>query len=231
MKALCSCMRFVALVLILNLFFQASYQLTELQVCNLCGGIILNSSAVGQFCFFSAGRIDGRCCLRNDTTNDPEHIIGLDLSNCSLTCVQDLQGASTAFMIDLSFNPIVNISDTAFQGFNKLNYMILPQNIDCPGSNTSWEKVEIKKGNRHCEGQRNMCNETGQLSMNCPENSLCAPFGPGFFECSCAENFRGYKCLREGEFPALQVFGPLAASTVVISVLLWATQRRKAKSL
>lgn len=33
--------------------------------------------------------------------------------------------------------------------------------------------------------------------MNCPENSLCAPYGPGFFECSCVENFHGYKCLRE----------------------------------
>lgn len=33
--------------------------------------------------------------------------------------------------------------------------------------------------------------------MNCPENSLCAPYGPGFFECSCTDNYHGYKCLRE----------------------------------
>lgn len=230
MKPVCSWMKSVALILIFNLYFNASYPLTGLKVCKLCGGTILNSSAVGEFCSLFAGRIDGRCCLKNDNTNDPEYIIGLDLSNCSLTCVQDIQGASTAFMIDLSLNPIVNINDTAFQGFNKLKYMILPQNVNCPGSNTSWEKVKIKEGNRYCEGQRNMCNETGQLSMNCPENSLCTPFGPGFFECSCAENFHGYKCLREGEFPALQVFGPLAASTVVISFLLWTTQRCKAKS-
>lgn len=122
------------------------------------------------------------------------------------------------------------------------------------------------------------------LAINCPENSLCAPYGPGFFECSCTDNYHGYKCLREvssansfhwialkhfkllflyvrfyklsflfllllrtslipctwvfclfyceqGEFPALQVFGPLGASTVVISFLLWFTQRRNAKSL
>ncbi|XP_042339239.1 all-trans retinoic acid-induced differentiation factor-like, partial [Plectropomus leopardus] len=155
----------------------------------------------------------------------------LDLSNCSLTHLEDLQGASAALIIDLSLNSITNISDTAFQGFTELNYMILPQDIDCPGGNTSWKKVEVKAGNRLCEGQRDMCNQTGQLSLNCPENSLCAPYGPGFFECSCAGNYHGYKCLREGEFPALQVFGPLGASTVVISFVLWFTQRRKAKSL
>ncbi|XP_059212495.1 all-trans retinoic acid-induced differentiation factor [Centropristis striata] len=231
MKAGCSQLEPLVLILIFNLCFYASYELTELQVCELCSGTVRNGSAVGRFCSLSAGRIDGRCCLRNDNTSDPECIIGLDLSNCSLTHVEDLQGASTALMMDLSLNPIVNISDSAFQGFMKLNYMILPQDIFCPGGNSSWEKVEVKEGNRVCDGQKDMCNQTGQLSINCPENSLCAPYGPGFFECSCADNYHGYKCLREGEFPFLQVFGPLGASTVVISFLLWVTQRRKAKSL
>lgn len=231
MKAVCSCLRPVALVLIFNLCFNASYQLAELQVCRMCPGSVQNDSAVGQFCSESAGRIDGRCCWRNDNTSDPEHIIGLDLSNCSLTHVDDLQEASTVVRIDLSLNPIVNMSDTAFQGFSKLNYMILPPDIACPGGNTSWEKVEVKDGNRLCEGQKNMCNQTGHMSIDCPENSLCAPYGPGFFECGCADHHHGYKCLREGQFPALQVFGPLAASTVVLSFLLWVTQRRKAKSL
>ncbi|XP_035534532.1 all-trans retinoic acid-induced differentiation factor [Morone saxatilis] len=231
MKAGCSQLKSVVLVLIFNLCFYASYQVSELQVCELCGGTILNDTTVGKLCSSSAGRVDGRCCWTNDNTSDPKHIIGLDLSNCSLTHVEDLQAASTALMIDLSLNPIVNISDSAFQGFTELNYMILPQDIVCPGGNTSWQKVEVKEGNRLCEGQKDTCNQTGQLSINCPENSLCAPYGPGFFECSCADNYHGYKCLREGEFPALQVFGPLGASTVVISILLWVTQRRKAKSL
>ncbi|KAK9531615.1 hypothetical protein VZT92_011031 [Zoarces viviparus] len=230
MIAGCSQLKPVVLVLILNLCFYASYQLNELQVCELCSGAVLNGTAVGHFCSSSAGRIDGRCCLRHDNTGDPEHIIGLDLSNCSLTHVEDLHGASKALMIDLSLNPIVNISDTAFQGFTELNYLFLPQHIVCPGGNTSWEKVDIKQGIRLCEGQKDMCNQTGQLSINCPENSLCAPYGPSFFECSCAVNFHGYKCLREGEFPSLLVFGPLGAFTVVVSFLLWATQRRKVKS-
>ncbi|XP_034384307.1 all-trans retinoic acid-induced differentiation factor [Cyclopterus lumpus] len=231
MKAGCSQFKPVVLVFIFNSCFYASYQLNELQVCELCSGAVLNGTAVGRFCSASAGRIDGRCCLKHDNRRDPEHIIGLDLSNCSLTHVEELHGASTALIIDLSLNLIVNISDTAFQGFLELNQVILPRDIVCPGGNIYWEKVEVTEGNRICEGQKNMCNQTGQLSINCPENSLCAPYGPSFFECSCADNFHGYKCLREGEFPGLLVFGSLWASTAVISFLLWLTQRRKAKSL
>ncbi|XP_017282808.1 all-trans retinoic acid-induced differentiation factor [Kryptolebias marmoratus] len=221
----------VALILLFNISFNASDRLSGLQVCSLCGGKVPNGTAAGRFCSQSAGRIDGRCCLRNDSTSDPERIIGLDLSNCSLTRVENLQDASEALMIDLSLNPIVNISDDVFQGFFDLKCLILPKDIVCPGGNSSWQKVEIQKGNRLCEGQKNMCNQTGQMSLNCPENSLCAPYGPGFYECSCAENYHGYKCLREGTFPVLQVFGPLALSAVVITFLLWVTQRRKAKSL
>ncbi|XP_010791522.1 all-trans retinoic acid-induced differentiation factor isoform X2 [Notothenia coriiceps] len=208
MKAGCSQLKPAVLILVFNLCFYGSYQVTDLQICELCSGAVLNGTAVGRFCSSSAGRIEGRCCLRNDNTSDPEHIIG-----------------------DLSLNPIVNISEAAFQGFIELNYMILPEDIFCPGGNTSWEKVEVNKGNRFCEGQKDTCNQTGQLSMNCPENSLCASYGPSFFECSCADAYHGYKCLREGEFPLLQVFAPLGASTFVISLLLWLTQRRKAEPL
>ncbi|KAM9703970.1 all-trans retinoic acid-induced differentiation factor isoform 1-T1 [Menidia menidia] len=232
MKTVCCWLENLLFILTFKVCFNKCFQLTELQqVCTLCAGTTLNSTPVGRFCSSSAGRIDGRCCLRNNSTEDPEDVIGLDLSNCSLSHVDDLQGAYTVLMIDLSFNPIVNISDTAFQGFRDLNYMILPQDIVCPGGNASWQKVEVTEGKRLCEGQKNMCNQSRQLSINCPENSLCAPFGPGLVECSCAENYHGYKCMREGDFPAIQVFGPLAASTVVISILLWVTERRKAKSI
>ncbi|KAK2890212.1 all-trans retinoic acid-induced differentiation factor [Channa argus] len=230
MRAGYSQLKPVVLICIINSCFYASCQLSELQVCKLCKGKIQNDTAVGRFCAKWAGRIDGRCCLGKENTTEHEYILGLDLSNCSLTHVEELHGASTTLIIDLSLNPIVNISDTTFQGFIQMNYMILPGDIVCPGGNTSWQKVEVKKGNRLCEGQKNMCNQTEQQSLNCPENSLCAPYGPGFFECICADNHHGYKCLRAGEFPALQVFGPLGTSTVVISFLLWVTQRRKAKS-
>lgn len=186
---------------------------------------------MGQFCLSSAGRIKGRCCVRNGTAYDHETIIGLDLSNCSLTQVGNLQEASTAAFIDLSLNSITNITDSTFQGFIELNYLILPIQLLCPGGATSWKNMQEKEGKRICEGQNNVCNQTGQMTMDCPENSQCAPYGPGLFECSCADNYHGYKCLREGEFPAFQVFGPLGALTVVLSCLLWVTQRRKAKPL
>lgn len=220
------------LVLIFYSCIYCSYQHTELQVCSLCSGTVLDSSAVGRFCSTSAGRIDGRCCMKSDSnSSDPEHITGLDLSNCSLTHVENLQGASTASIIDLSLNSHSNISDSVFEGFIQLNHLILPEDMFCPGGNKSWERVEMKEGSRVCEGQKNMCNQTGQLSIDCPESSLCIPYGPGAFQCICADNHHGYKCLRQGAFPALQVFAPLGASTVVISLLLWITQRRKVKSL
>ncbi|KAM7367975.1 hypothetical protein PAMP_014232 [Pampus punctatissimus] len=174
MNAGCYQLKPALFILILNSYFYASYQLTELQICKLCSGTVLNGTAVGEFCLSSAGRIDGRCCLRNDNTSDPEHIIGLDLSNCSLTRVENLQEASTVLMIDLSLNSIVNVSDSAFQGFIELNYMILPADILCPGGNTSWEKVEVKEGNRLCTGQKNTCNQTGQLCKSgCVDPYAC----------------------------------------------------------
>ncbi|KAM4633901.1 all-trans retinoic acid-induced differentiation factor [Polymixia lowei] len=231
MRAGCYQLKPAVVILIIYFCFYTSCQLTDLQVCNLCNGTVANGTAVAQFCASSSGRIDRRCCFKTDNASSSEYVIGLDLSNCSLTHVVDLQGASTALMIDLSLNPIVNISDSVFQGFIELNYIILPSNLVCPGGNASWKKVEVKEGNCLCEGQRNACNQTGQMSLNCPENSLCAPDGPGFFECNCADSYHGYKCLREGAFPTVQVFGPLGASTVLVSLVLWVTQRRKAKSL
>lgn len=51
-------------------------------------------------------------------------------------------------------------------------FRILPEEIVCPGGNTSWDKVEVKDGNRICEGQKNICNQTGQLCMFPSDNPL-----------------------------------------------------------
>ncbi|XP_019751748.1 all-trans retinoic acid-induced differentiation factor [Hippocampus comes] len=218
------------LVFILSLCIYRSHQLVKPQVCKQCSGTVPKGSEVGKFCSSSSGRVVGRCCLANETSNH-ERIIGLDLSNCSLTHVDNLQEASDALIIDLSSNAIINMSDSAFQGFSQLRQLFLPADIACPGGNSSWDKVKTNEGIRLCEGQRNMCNQSGKMPVHCPEYSHCAAYGPGFFQCSCADDYHGYKCLREGEFPALWVFGLLGASTLVLSLLLWLTQRRKAKSL
>ncbi|CAL1586361.1 unnamed protein product [Knipowitschia caucasica] len=218
-------------VFVLELCFYSASNSSELQVCDLCYGTVRAEGAVGQFCSKSAGRIEGRCCLQNDTAFDHNLIIGLDLSNCSLAQVGNIQDASAARIIDLSLNPKANISDTTFQGFIELDRLILPIHLLCPGGATSWKKIEKNGDQRLCEGQNSMCNQTVQMSTVCPENSQCAPFGPGLSQCSCAADYHGYKCLREGKFPVVQVLGPLGASTVVFSLLMWVTQRRKAKPL
>ncbi|KAJ3607251.1 hypothetical protein NHX12_026763 [Muraenolepis orangiensis] len=218
-------------IFFLNVLFYTSCHLAELQICHTCNGTVLDQTEVGRFCSSSAGRVEGRCCLQQlNSTQTPHVITGLDLSNCSLNQIADLQDASTAVVIDLSSNPIVNISDAVFQGCAALNDLLLPSSLSCPGGNASWETVSISEGILLCRGQRSMCNETGHLSLSCPENSLCAPDGPGFFRCDCVHGYHGYKCLREGEFPFIQVFSPLAGATVLLSLVLWATERRKAKS-
>uniref|UniRef100_A0A6Q2WYR6 EGF-like domain-containing protein n=1 Tax=Esox lucius TaxID=8010 RepID=A0A6Q2WYR6_ESOLU len=200
------------------------------KICHLCNGTVQNGTATGQFCSRSGGLIDGRCCLRGkENTSNVVYVIGLDLSNCSLSHVENLQEASTAAMIDLSMNLLLTLDDSLFEGFIQLGSLILPSNLVCPGGNASWEKVEVKGETVLCEGQKDICNQTGHLSLTCPENSLCSADGPGLFQCDCVEDFHGYKCLREGQFPIIQVFGPLGASAFLVSILLWVTQRRKAK--
>ncbi|KAJ8008676.1 hypothetical protein DPEC_G00080890 [Dallia pectoralis] len=219
-----------AILMIIYMCLFGGYQLTELQICNLCNGRVENRTATGKFCSAAAGLIDGRCCLqRKENASDTDYVIGLDLSNCSLNHVDNLQEASTAAMLDLSMNPLTSLDDLLFHGFIQLGNLILPSNLVCPGGNASWEKVEVKGEILLCEGQKDICNQTGHLALICPENSLCSPDGPGLFQCDCIEDFHGYKCLREGRFPIIQVFGPLGASTLLVSILLWVSQRRKAK--
>ncbi|CDQ93468.1 unnamed protein product [Oncorhynchus mykiss] len=87
-------------LLIFHLYLYGSYQLTELQVCHLCNRTVQNSTALDQFCSASAGLVDGCCCLlRKENSSNADYVIGLDLSNCSLSHVEDLQEASTAAMM------------------------------------------------------------------------------------------------------------------------------------
>uniref|UniRef100_A0A672FCW4 All-trans retinoic acid-induced differentiation factor-like n=1 Tax=Salarias fasciatus TaxID=181472 RepID=A0A672FCW4_SALFA len=175
MKAVYGSWKLAMLISTINICCNSSYELSEPQVCTLCGGTMLNSSEVGHFCWQSAGHIDGRCCWRKNNTSDRERIIGLDLSNCALTFVDDLKEASTAIIIDLSLNHIVNMSDTAFQGYTELNYMILPPDLDCPGGNASWESVGVNKGNRVCVKVKKLC---ATRPASCPCSARRTPSVP-----------------------------------------------------
>nr|XP_014433785.1 LOW QUALITY PROTEIN: all-trans retinoic acid-induced differentiation factor [Pelodiscus sinensis] len=147
----------------------------------------------------------------------------LDLSNCSLSApCAGFQAASTAAVIDLTENPLQeSIPNTTFRGFTRLQSISLPLPLECPGGSMAWDTVTC---------QRNPCNSSGELACLCPESSLCAPDGPGLFQCLCAGSSHGYKCLREGAFPMLLFYGTLGAVTTSLALLAWGTQRRKAKS-
>ncbi|XP_073528997.1 all-trans retinoic acid-induced differentiation factor [Phyllobates terribilis] len=199
----------------------------EERTCTRCPGELQPASAVGRRCAAVAGaRIAARCCVLGTDT-----IVGLDLHNCSIAHLdRTLHLPPSLAAIDLSQNPLQDLPPDVFQGLTSLEYIALPLNISCPGGDGAWRSVNSSAGVRVCQDQRDGCNSTGGMELMCPENSLCAPAGPGSSQCVCAPGFSGYKCLREGSFPMVMFFGILSSVTVTLCVLLWCTQRKKVKS-
>ncbi|XP_069707160.1 all-trans retinoic acid-induced differentiation factor [Phaenicophaeus curvirostris] len=200
-------------------------------VCGRCPGPPQNSSIVAQFCTSRGDtESEGRCCRERGARS--EHILGLDLSNCSLrTLPPELDEAAAAIVLDLTENPLTALPDGSFRGFTHLQHLAVPLDLDCPGGSSAWEKVTILESSRLCQGQQNPCNGSRELAWPCPENSACVPDGPGMVQCLCQSPFHGYKCLREGVFPTFLFCGILGAVTLCLVLLLWGTQRRKAKTL
>ncbi|KAM9155778.1 all-trans retinoic acid-induced differentiation factor [Pangshura tecta] len=199
-------------------------------VCGCCPGPVRSSSSVASYCAARpALELQGRCCLSGEP--EPGVILGLDLSDCSLTFLcAGFPDASTAVVIDLTENPLGNIPNTSFQGFTRLQSITLPRALECPGGNMAWDLSTAHGDSRTCQGQRSLCNSSGELAWLCPENSRCSPDGPGLVQCLCSGSYHGYKCLREGTFPLLLFYGTLGAVTTTLSLLAWGSQRRKAKA-
>ncbi|NXQ84771.1 ARAID factor, partial [Nyctibius grandis] len=154
-----------------------------------------------------------------------------DLSECSLRGLPPgLAEAAAAVVVDLTENPLRALPDGSFLGFTHLRCLAVPPALECPGGSSAWEEVTTRGGSRLCQGQRNPCNGSGELAWLCPENAACAPDGPGLVACLCESPFHGYKCLREGAFPGPLFCGILGTVTLALALLLWGTQRRKAKS-
>uniref|UniRef100_A0ABM5F861 All-trans retinoic acid-induced differentiation factor isoform X2 n=1 Tax=Pogona vitticeps TaxID=103695 RepID=A0ABM5F861_9SAUR len=204
------------------------------QVCGegCCAGPAPEGSAVAAFCGNRTGaELRGRCCVDGATEQEAVVVVGLDLGNCSLTTLcSGFQEARTAVIIDLTGNPLRDLPEDAFRGFTQLQTLALPQHLDCPGGSKGWENMRVQGSSRSCQGQRNPCNGSAGLVWLCPEASLCTPDGPGLFQCLCMSPYHGYKCLRQGSFPYLLFLGTLGAATAILSILLWVTQRRKAKT-
>ncbi|XP_004627469.1 all-trans retinoic acid-induced differentiation factor [Octodon degus] len=212
------------MALLLALGVEGALALPE--VCTQCPGSVQNLSQVARYCKKSSTlMVQARCC-----TNQKGTILGLDLQNCSLKDPgPNFPQAYTAVIVDLQTNPLKADLGNTFRGFTQLKTLILPQAVNCPGGNNTWENVSIHVNSKICEGQKNLCNGTVGLEM-CPENGSCLSNGPGLTQCTCSDGFRGYKCMRQGSFSLLMFFGILGSTTLSISFLLWGTQRRTAKS-
>ncbi|XP_055482759.1 all-trans retinoic acid-induced differentiation factor isoform X1 [Psammomys obesus] len=195
------------------------------EICTQCPGDVKNLSRVAAYCEATSKLMQARCCLNQKGT-----ILGLDLQNCSLKDPgTNIFQASTAVIIDLQANPLKDDLASTFRGFTQLQTLILPQDVTCPGGVHAWDSVTSFTDKQICQGQKDLCNSTGSPEM-CPENGSCASDGPGLLQCLCADGFHGYKCTRQGSFPLLMFFGILGSTTLAISILLWGTQRRKAKA-
>ncbi|XP_058407570.1 all-trans retinoic acid-induced differentiation factor isoform X3 [Diceros bicornis minor] len=213
-----------AVALLLALGVEGGMALPE--ICIQCPGSVQNLSEMALYCKQTSGLVlHARCCLNQKGT-----ILGLDLQNCSLKDPgPHFPQAHTAIIIDLQANPLKDDLASTFRGFTQLQTLILPQDVSCPGGINAWDTVTFYTNNQTCQGQRNLCNSTGDPEM-CPENGSCVPDGPGLLQCVCADGFHGYKCMRQGSFSLLMFFGILGSTTLSISILLWGTQRRKAKA-
>ncbi|XP_037384246.1 all-trans retinoic acid-induced differentiation factor [Talpa occidentalis] len=213
-----------AAALLLALGVEGALALPE--ICIQCPGSVHNLSEVAHYCKQNpVGMLQARCCLNRKGT-----ILGIDLQNCSLKDPgPNFPQAYTAIIIDLRENPLKDDLAGTFRGFTQLQTLVLPPDVKCPGGIKAWDMVTIYNDNRTCQGQKNLCNSTGDTEM-CPENGSCAPDGPGLLQCVCADGFHGYKCMRQGFFSPLLFFGILGSTTLSISILLWGTQRRKAKA-
>ncbi|XP_020622361.1 all-trans retinoic acid-induced differentiation factor-like isoform X2 [Orbicella faveolata] len=133
----------------------------------------------------------GRCCVKNG------NVVGLDLSNCSLTTLPSLESLKVALRwLYLQDNPALECNNktfvNSFKGLINLSEVVLPSRCNCTGGNSLWTNHSTTGSERWCEGQKNSCSF---INVTCPANSACSPNGPGFTQCLCEPGWFGYKCL------------------------------------
>ncbi|XP_039271877.1 all-trans retinoic acid-induced differentiation factor-like [Styela clava] len=177
-------------------------------------------------------RLQGHCC-ENFSSG---HVVGIDLSFCKLRNIKTLFHQYTEVTkINLTNNPDLKFQNTSFLGLKKLCQISVDKNVECNSQwnwfNSSWQawnNTEDDKHDRKCINQTNTCNLLKQYhNYTCPDNSNCINNGPGQFLCDCKHGWGGYKCLRKTDSDLkLPILAGTAAATVLLSSILWYTQRR-----
>ncbi|XP_074644261.1 all-trans retinoic acid-induced differentiation factor-like [Tubulanus polymorphus] len=188
-------------------------------------------------------RINGRCCqkIKNTTEEDAgkflastaeEFVVqGLDLSSCEVTTItSDVSRLVELRVLVLDNNPIMCPSNKDLAGLRKLEYVSMPEYCSCPAGAEAWNSTRTGLNRTICETPNNLCK---LLKLECPSNSDCLMDGPGLVNvvCLCSSGFYGYKCLKFGHFSPMYYSIGTVGVTVVLSVFVWITQRRKAKTL
>ncbi|CAM1322121.1 ATRAID (predicted) [Pycnogonum litorale] len=187
-------------------------------ICKFCDSSSTKDGYIKHFCAsLHYATMDHRCCL-NST-----EIVGLDLSNCKIANLDGLITNLTSLVaLDLRDNDnLKNTSSVFFNHLTELDELYLPPNVGCPGGIQAWNETN---NSTYCHSQLNPCH---YFNITCLKHGMCNHNGPGLARCSCKPGFSGYKCLVEGEFPWATYFISLTCSTIVLSAVLWCTQRRK----
>lgn len=192
-----------------------------------CAGRNATSEPVIQFCLKQGGTLKYRCCVLN-TDNI---IVAVDFSNLNLTTVPDLSVFVNfnVSLIDLRMNPHLEYTSRDFISMKTLDSLYLPETYYCPGGDEVWEivtKTNDTAGNL-CQHQKDFCANRTDLCTQ--KQSSCQVNGPFHFLCGCETGYHGYKCLRKDSFPQAAFLAPTLSITVLVSAILYWTQRRHVK--
>jgi hypothetical protein len=185
----------------------------------------MQSTYVKKYCEERNFTSNGRCCIQK--VKNETKITGIDYSSCiiqKLTLTMDsldLSALEYVQILDIQNNPLTECDKDAYAGLKSLNTLYHPTICNCPGLNSSWVNVT----DLYCLSRKNLCN-TNFANSNCTDNSECIENGPGNILCMCKPGFNGYKCLDEGVFPTIEFTLISCILTVVLSALLWFSQRR-----
>lgn len=188
------------------------------------------SDIIKHFCDSNKFAIEYRCCV-NKALNDT--IVALDYMGCYIEKLSDTVGAlnrdkiKSVQILDLRNNSLEECGNLeTFAGFTQLNELYISELngeiCTCPGGSYSWSNITMGS----CVGRKNICGTNFSEKINCTSSSYCVENGPGNFLCECKDNYHGYKCLQEGSFPILTFTLTICLSTVLLSGVLWHTQRR-----
>ncbi|XP_053394868.1 all-trans retinoic acid-induced differentiation factor-like [Mercenaria mercenaria] len=205
---------------------------THSKICSQCTTPPKVDSYLVQFCRKENGtgllHQDNSCCINSTVSSQTSLIVGVDMSGCGLKTISGLfSNMHDLKVIMLENNTDLQIKQDDFNGLSKLLYLSLPDFLQCPGGNKSWNSVEKQNNTVICEEEINLCVKNNVTCQN--SNSHCVLTGPGVMECLCLPGYHGYKCLRQGTFPAVSYSIIICVCTAVISGFLWCTQRRKVK--